>query len=244
MSAVLVLLTLLAYMLAAFLFHRERTLRYFLMLLAGHIAMLMTPLWERLYQLQILAGPGGISLFGLASVSWTLVLGGGTLLVLPPLLFYYGLRHRWWPFHYAILWAAYVIFALYFLLLEWIFADTISLEGSTLERLTETPLTPVFVLALLLASVDLGMVYVLVSTRHYALQIAVIPLLLSGVVSMLLFLGIFASPLWIFSLIDIADQPLWVTLWGVMVSLVLVLWGIHLLASGLHAGRDQQVVWR
>ncbi len=243
MSALLVVFALLAYGLAALLFYREGTLRYFLMLLAGHIAMLMTPLWERLYQLEIAEGPG-VSLFGLASVSWTLVLGGGILLALPPLVFYYGLRHHWWPSHYATLWAAYIIFALYFLMLERIFADTVPLEGRTLERLAETPLAPAFVVTLLLAGVTLGMLYVLVSTRHYALQIALIPLLLSGVVSMLLFLGIFASPLWIVSLIGITDLPLWVTLGGVVVSLALVLWGVHLLASGLHAARDQQVVWR
>ncbi len=243
MSAELVVFTLLAYVLAALLFYREHTLRYFLMLFAGHAAMLMTPLWERLYQLEIAEGPG-ISLFDLANVSWALLLGGGILLALPALVFYYGLRHRWWPSHYAALWAVYVLFALYFLVLERIFSDTLSLEGSTLERLADTPLAPVFVLVLLLAGVELGMLYVLVSTRHYALQIALIPLLLSGVVSMLLFLGIFASPLWIVSLIGIDDLPLWVTLGGVGVSLALVLWGVHLLASGLHAGREQEFIWR
>jgi hypothetical protein len=71
--------------------------------------------------------------------------------------------------------------------------------------------------------------------------VAVVPLLLSGAVSALLFLGIFASPLWVAGLLE---QSGLIVIGGALVSLGLVFWGVHLLASGLHAGRRQQFVWR
>jgi hypothetical protein len=243
MSVLLAVITLLVYGLAIFLFLREGTLRYLLVLLAGHIAMLSTPLWARLYRF-VITEETGLSIFGLAQVPWNLVLGGGVLLVLPALIFYYGLRHGFWACHYAALWGTYIVFALYFLVYERLFAGLISLQGSVLEVLDDTPFPAPFMIALLLAGVSLGIVYVVVSTRHFAFHIAVMPLLLSGLISMLVFLGIFASPLWIISLIGLTEVSMWAIWGGILISLGLVLWGIHLLASVLHAGRSQHFVWR
>lgn len=238
--SLLVLVTILIYAAAVALLWREGSLRYLLLLFAGHLAMLLTPLWQRVYQIAPTVG-SGFTLLGRFEIGWALLLGGGPLLALPALAFYYGLRHRVWPRHYAAIWLGYALFVIYFLLVEGLlerggsglFSDTLLVD--------DTILPAGVVQAVLLSGVSLGMLYTLVSTRHYALQVALAPLLLSGVVASLLFLGIFASPLWVSALLG--QGGLLVTLAG-FVSLALVLWGVHLLASGLHANRRQQLLWR
>lgn len=232
--------TVLIYVGALALLWRERSLRYLLMLFAGHLAMLLTPLWQRVYQITPRSG-AGFTLLGRFEIPWALLLGGGALLALPPLIFYYGLRHRWWPRHYAAVWLGYALFVIYFLLIQGILERGNSGLFSDTLLVRDTVLPANVAQAVLLAGVSLGMLYTLVSTRHYALQVAVAPLLLCGVVAALLFLGIFASPMWVSALLG--QSGILVTAGG-FVSLGLVLWGVHLLAGGLHAGRRQQLLWR
>ena len=181
--------TVLIYVGALALLWRERSLRYLLMLFAGHLAMLLTPLWQRVYQITPRSG-AGFTLLGRFEIPWALLLGGGALLALPPLIFYYGLRHRWWPRHYAAVWLGYALFVIYFLLIQGILERGNSGLFSDTLLVRDTVLPANVAQAVLLAGVSLGMLYTLVSTRHYALRVAVAPLLLCGVVAALLFLGI------------------------------------------------------
>ncbi len=240
MSPLLLLFTLAVYGLTGYLVWRERSYCYALALFAGHLAMLLTPLWQRAYAVTPLM-EGGLSLFGRYNVPWALLLGGGAIMALPAIAFYYGLRHRWWPRHYAIIWAGYAVFVVYFALIEAILerAGT-SLFTSTL-LLADTIVPASLAQALLLGGVSLGILYTMVSTRHYALEVALLPLLFSGIAASILFLGIFASPLWVAGLLN---QQGWIITIAALVSLALVLWGVHLLANGLHSGRFQQLIWR
>jgi hypothetical protein len=240
MSPLLVLLTLLVYALAGYLLWRERTLCYLLALLGGHFAMLLTPIWQRAYAISP-AITGGLSLPGGYEVPWPLFLGGGALVALPALAFYFGLRHRWWPRHYAVIWAAYAVFLVYFALIEALLerAGSPFFTDTLLVRDTIVPAS--LVQAALLAGVSLFILYTMVSTRHYALQVSIVPLLLSGIVGSLLFLGILAAPLWVAGLLDQSGVIMTV---AAIVTLALIAWGVHLLANGLHAGRQQQLVWR
>jgi hypothetical protein len=238
--SLLVLVSLLVYVAALALLWRERSLRYLLLLFAGHIAMLLTPLWQRVYQITPVA-ESGLRLFGRFAVPWSLLLVGGSLLAAPPLLFYYGLRHKWWPRHYFAIWLGYAIFIIYFLLIESLLARSNTQLFSDTLLVRETVFPAQVVQAVLLSGVSLGMLYTLVSTRHYALEVAVVPLLLCGVAAALLFFGIFASPLWVSSLLGQSGTLVTV---GALVSFGLVLWGVHLLASGLHVNRGQQLLWR
>jgi hypothetical protein len=240
MSTSVVLITVVCYALALFLLWRERSFRYLLMLLAGHALMLLLPLWQRVYQVTPMDGPG-LELLGRFPIPWSILIGGGPLVALPPLLFYYGLRHRWWSRHYLAIWLAYAAFVMYFLFVEAVLVRNGAILFASALQIADTAVPAEIVQALLLGGVSLGMAYTLVSTRHYSLRIAVVPLLLSGVAAALLFLGVFASPLWVAGLLD---QEGLIVAGGALVSLGLVLWGVHLLASGLHAGRRQQFVWR
>lgn len=238
--SLLVLVTILIYAGALALLWLERSLRYLLLLIAGHLAMLLTPLWQRVYRITPVDG-AALELLGRIEVPWALLLGGGPLLALPALAFYYGLRHRWWPRHYAAIWLGYAVFVIYFLLIEALLERSGAGLFSNTLLVRDTLLPATVVQAVLLSGVSLGMLYTLVSTRHYALEVAVVPLLLCGIIAALLFLGIFASPLWVSALLG--QSGLIVTAAG-GVSLALVLWGVHLLASGLHANRRQQLLWR
>jgi hypothetical protein len=240
MSPLLVLFTLAVYGLAGYLLWRERSYGYVLALFAGHLAMLLTPVWQRAYAVTTVS-EGGLSLFGRYDVPWALLLGGGAILALPAIAFRYGLRNRWWPRHYAIIWAGYAVFVVYFALVEAILERTGSPFFTSTLLLRDTVIPGSLAQALLLAGVSLGILYTMVSTRHYALQVAIVPLLFSGVAASILFLGIFASPLWVAGLLD---QDGWIMTAAALVSLALVLWGVHLLANGLHSSRLQQLVWR
>jgi hypothetical protein len=240
MTTSLMLITILSYLLALSLLWRDRSLRYLLILFAGHVLMLLVPLWQQVYQVTPIEGPGP-SLFGRFTIPWSLLIGGGPVVALPSLIFYYGLRHRWWPRHYLAIWVSYIAFVMYFLFIEAVLVRNGALLFAGGVLVGETAIPAEIIQAVLLGGVSLGMAYTLVSTRHYALQVALVPLLLSGIVAALLFLGIFASPLWVTGLLE---QEGWIVIGGALVSLGLVLWGVHLLASGLHAGRRQQFMWR
>jgi hypothetical protein len=234
------IITVVSYGFALFLLWRERTLRYLLMLLSGHTVILLMPLWQWVYQATPMAADG-LSLLNRFMIPWSLLIGGGPLLALPPLTFYYGLRHRWWSRHYLAIWISYIIFVMYFLFIEALLVRNGTILFADTLVIGNTSVPAEIIQALLFGGVSLGMAYSLVSTRHYALSVAVVPLLLSGAVSALLFLGIFASPLWVAGLLE---QSGLIVIGGALVSLGLVFWGVHLLASGLHAGRRQQFVWR
>ncbi len=229
-----------AYAAAAYLYWVDRSLRPLLLLLAGSITALLEPLWGRLFG-GSLDVPGNVIRFGtLFMVPFWTIVGGGVLFALPPFVVVYGLRHHWWGRHYAAAWGFFLAFVLFFLIV-------VALEARSEIMLFAHPQLPrdglveTLLHAVLLAGISYGLLYSFVSTRHYALQIAFVPLLFSGLAASLLFLGILCSPLWVARLLD---QPARIVLVGAAVSVALLLWAIHLLASGLHAGRQQRLQWR
>lgn len=240
MSALLVFITLAIYAVGAFLVWQARSPRFALLLVAGHLAMLLTPLWQRLYGLDPADGPQ-LPILGGYRVPLPVIVAGGALLALPVMLFYYGLRRKLWPRHYAAIWAGYGFFVVYFFLADKLLAASGAALFGASSVASVTRLPPALVQAMLIGGVAVGILYAVVSTRHYGLEAALLPLLLSGLASSLVFLGVFGSPLWVAGLLG---QSGIVALVGGIVSLALVLWGVHLLASGLHAGRRQQFVWR
>ncbi len=240
MVPLLTVLAIAVYAAVAYIYWADKSLRPPLLLLAGSITTLSEPLWGRLFGIAP-AVPGNVVRVGstYSMPFWTFV-GGGVLLAIPPLVIAYGLRHRWWSQHYAAAWGFFVSFVLFFLFI-------IGLEARWGVVLFARPLLPLSGLpeallqALLLAAISFGLLYSFVATRHYALQIAFVPLLISGLAASLLLLGILCSPFWVARVLHQRDT---VILIGALVSVLLVLWAIHLLASGMHAGRRQRLQWR
>ncbi|GAC1538198.1 MAG: hypothetical protein NVS2B7_09000 [Herpetosiphon sp.] len=243
------LLGIVAYGVALFLLWTDHTYRPLLLLTSGSIAMLGQPLLARLFGTTLPDGGRLIHLGQSYVVPASIVLAGGVLFGSPPLIVLYGLRHGWWGRHYATGWGFYLMFVLFFLII-----DVIGLSRSTVifarPQLGDALLLEGFLQILLLSGISFGILYAVVATRHFALRIALLPLLLSGLVAELLFYGVFGSPFWVLSLLHQQSQitgtalPAWVVAAGALVSIGLTLWGVHLLASGLHEGRAQRLQWR
>ena len=219
MMLALAALTLIVYVVAVYLLWTDRSLRPLLLLLSGSIATLPQPLWGRL-----LGGtsnvPGNVIRFGeTAMVPFWTVLGGGVLLAIPPLVVAYGLRHGWWRQHYVAVWAFFLTFVLFFLSVEALQSRS-NIELFARVELPRAPRAESLLNAVLLAGISLGLLYTFVATRHFGLQIAVIPLLLAGLAASLLLIGILCSPFWVARLLD---QPERIVLVGAAVSAALVL---------------------
>src|SRR5918911_4367771 len=96
-----ILLTLSAYGLASFLWWRERSPNYLIGLMAGHVGVLFSPLWQALY---------GFAYDGSFHPLYTLlghplprvVFIAGWAIMLPPLAIFYLFRHRFWFAGYTI----------------------------------------------------------------------------------------------------------------------------------------------
>ncbi len=247
MVTALIALALVAYGAALALLWRDRSVRPLLLLLSGSIATLAQPLWARLFGTPP-ALPGALLHLGSLSLSVGTIIGGGVLLGLPALVVFYGLRLRWWGRHYAACWGYFLFFVLVFLIV-----DAVGLRSQLAvfarPTLPTARLPEVLLHVALLAGTSFGMLYSFVVTRHYALRIALVPLLLSGLAAALLFNGILASPYWVVrflqsrSTLSAVDRDRLV-LGAVVITLALVLWGVHLLASALHANRRQGLKWR
>ncbi len=240
MVPLLVLVTLATIGAAGYRYWAERSLRPPLLLLAGIVATLTQPLWIRLFD-SAPDMPGRMVEFGrfFEVPFWTLI-GGGALLALPPLVVTFGLRQRWWSQHYAAAWGFFLVFVFFFLLVNSVELRT----GATIFSLPQLPrdgFPEALFHAMLLASISFGLLYAFVSTRHYGLQIALAPLLLSGFTTSAVLLGILSAPLWVARRISVSDR---IALVGAVVTVGLVLWAIHLLANGLHASRGQRLQWR
>lgn len=238
MSALLIVFSLLAYALAALLLWRERAWRAPLVLVAGSLAVLSLPFWMQLYR--VVPGRGSV-LDALNVSTGVAAVFGGPLVALPALLYCAGLGQRWWTRHYALVWIAYAASVLYFL-----FVGRAMVNEGVVPNITLLGSRENFVLALLallMAGVSLVMIYTLVSTRDYDPLRATLFVALSGVAAMVLFWGLLGSPLWATPLLGLRTLPSVAVLGIAAVCALLAFWGVHLVASILHAGRRREFRW-
>jgi hypothetical protein len=237
MTSLLIVFSVLAYALAALLLWYERSWRAPLVIVAGSLTVLVLPFWLQLYRVV-----GQRSFIDTADVSPTsAAVFGGALVALPVLLFCAGLSRRWWSRHYGLVWIAYIVFVLYFLLIGRLLVGARLVPSIALLGSRENFVLAL--LALLMAGVSLGMVFTLIGTRDYAAVLAVLAVALSGVLATVLFWGLLGIPLWAVALLGLASLPRTVVLALAVVCGLLVLWGVHLLASVLHAGRRRDFSW-
>lgn len=237
MPTILVSVAVLAYAIALFMWVRQRSFRYVAVLVAGHGLVLSAPLWMRFYH-QVYATPGRtLQLFGELLPIW-LVVSSSWLLPLPALLLFFVQRQGWWPRHYLAGLAAFAATFLYQLIMQglavrtglWSFENPPQGWGNAY----------VLFIALLNALVSFGILYGMISTRHYAAEFA-IPALFSGIIAApLVVFGIVGAPFWLALLVSPTD---WLLRGSGIVSVLLALWIVHLLCWGLHTSRLQQVRW-
>ena len=246
MEVGVVLLTLCVYALAIYLWWHERMPNYFVALLGGHLAVLLSPVWQALYgftynesfaifyrfgssgglqalaRLQAYALPRPVFIAG-----WAIMLG--------PLLVFYLFLHRWWFPGYLTSLLTFALFVLYHLFVEivglrqgwWHYSGAVLPLGLTQPVLA----------ALMNGLVSLGALAALLLTRRYALTsllaiVLPIPLALS-----LLVHGLLGAPLYTTLLLQAQS---WAGAIGLIGTLGLLASGVHIIAGSLEQPRE----WR
>jgi hypothetical protein len=234
------------YALAIFLWWREHTPNYFVALLAGNLAVLLSPFWQALYVfsynedfpiLYRIGSVGGIQAlarlqaFGLPRP----VFLGGWLIMLAPLAIFYLYRHRWWFPGYLTSLLTFILFVLYHLLIE-----TIGLRqgwwnynGGALPLGLGKPLLA----ALMNGLVSLAALAALLLTRRYSLGSLLAILLPIPLALCLLVHGLLGAPLYTALLLQAQS---WAGAIGLIGTLGLVASGVHIVASSLEQPRE----WR
>jgi hypothetical protein len=240
------LIAIVAYGLAIYLWWREHVPNYFVALLGGHLAVLLSPVWQALYgftynenfavfyrigagsQLQALAR---LQAYALPRP----VFLGAWMIMLAPVLVFYLFRHRWWFPGYLSSLLTFVLFVLYHLLLETIGIRQgwWSYNGAVLPLGLNQPLLA----ALMNGLVSLGALAALLLTRRYSLTSLLVIVLPIPLALTLLVHGLLGAPLYTALLLDAQS---WAGAIGLIGTLGLLASGVHIVAGSLEQPRE----WR
>jgi hypothetical protein len=238
--------SIIVYALAIFLWWHERAPNYFVALLGGHLAVLLSPFWQALYLFRYnedfpilyrMGSVGGIQAlarlqaFGLPRP----VFLGAWSIMLAPLLIFYLYRHRWWFPGYLTSLLTFILFVLYHLLVETIGLRQgwWSYNGGALPLGLGQPVLA----AMMNGLVSLGALAALLLTRRYALGSLLAILLPIPLALALLVHGLLGAPLYTALLLHAQS---WAGAIGLIGTLGLVASGVHIVASSLEQPRE----WR
>jgi hypothetical protein len=229
MQFLAIVVTLLCYGLAIFLLWREQVWNYLIALLAGHLAAPLNPLWQMLYGFTFAPN---LALFGNyldRPLPLVVVLASAWYYTLPALTVLFLYRSRWWFNAYSTALLTYGIFLLYHLLMQSL-GTRLGLWVFTRSDALPLDLGPWLISAVLGALVSLVLLYLLLATHRYGLPSLLLVVLPSVLLVSLLVHGVLGAPLWVPLLLD-AQQ--WALMLGLAGTLGLVLWAIHIGASGI-----------
>ena len=239
MQVVIILLTLAAYALAAYLWWRDGSPNYVIALLAGQLGTLLSPLWQALYRFGYAPDYGDLLAYlghSLPSVFFF----GGWLAVLPALVIFYLHRTRWWFPGYATGLLTFVVFVIYHLLLE---ATGVRLQLWNYDETLVLPfgLRVTLLSALMKGLVSLALLSLLLLTRRYAI-ISLLLILLPAPLLLSLFVnGLLGAPL--YTALFLQSQNLasgWALTIGALGTLGLLFWAAHTVASVLQGQQGRR----
>lgn len=237
MEPAIILLTVGAYGLAAYLWWAERTPNYFVALLAGHIGSLPSPLWQRLYHFSYSAGFQPVALELLGHSLPQIVLVAAWTMMIPPLIVFWLYRHRWWFPGYLTGLLTYGLFVIYHFVVE-----TIGVRAGwwSYEQAAPLPLglSVTLLSALMNGLVSLGLVSLLILTRRYAWLSLLLLLVPMPLVMSLFVNGLLGAPLYTVLLLrGMLPNQGWAGAIGLVGTLGLVLWAAHIVASSIEGQR-------
>jgi hypothetical protein len=222
------------YGLAIYIGLQQRTALYAVGLAAGQLSTLPSPLWQRLYSFMYAPQMTPLLEFAGAPLPRIAVIGGWAL-VLPPLIVVYLSQRRPWFTTYVAALLLFALFLIYFILLE-TFGVRAGLWG---YKPIELPfgVSSTALAALMNALTALATLAALQVTRRYTMSSLVLFLLPIPLALRLLVQGLLGAPLYtVFLLHDFLpslDQQSWAAVIGVVGTLALLLWGVHLVATTL-----------
>lgn len=228
MIALAILVTIVCYALAGFLWYQQRAPIYLLCLISGHLAAFASPLWNLLYGVQFSPNLETIQALMGETVPTAVLIASAWYYPLPAALVLFLFTTRWWFPGYLSAIITFLIFLLYHLLIE-----TVGLRSNMWAA--DWPTLPLGLPGALLPAtmagvISFGMLYVLLSTYRYALlslALVIIPAVL-GI--SLLVRGILGSPVWVALLLD---GVTWAITIGMICVLALLAWAVHIVAVGI-----------
>src|SRR5512145_1406173 len=162
----IIILTLGAYGLAIYLWWQEHSPNYMVALVAGHLSALLSPLWQVLYGFNYSETyPALYTIFGhplprpIFIAAWTIML--------PPLIIFYLYHHRWWFASYITSVLTFVLFVLYYVLIE-----TVATNAGWWRYSGQTALPlgipPTLLAGLMNGLIGIGLLWALLATRRYS----------------------------------------------------------------------------
>jgi hypothetical protein len=229
MEAIAVLVALVCYGLAIYLWWSQNRAVFFVALLAGHLSSLAAPLWSLLYEATYRPNLEPLfSLFG-QPIPTAQFMAAAWFYTLPALIVLYLYSIHWWFAGYFTALLTYAAFLFYHTILEsiglrlglWSYTSAPSLPFGISHALLST---------LMAALISLAFLYVMLLARRSSLPGLLLALLPTLLLLNLLVRGLLGAPLWIAQRID---NPSWIIIIGTLSTLGLLIWAIHIVARGL-----------
>lgn len=229
MQFLAILLTVLCYAAAGYLWWRDQSWNYLVALIAGHLAAPLDPLWQLLYGFSFAPDLATFRVLLGQPLPTVVLISSAWYYTLPALAVLFLYRNRWWFSGYATALLTYSIFLLYHLLMQ---SLGTRLEMWSFVRADVLPLNiaPALLSAVLGALVSLIVLYLLLATHRYGLPSLLLVVLPSVLLASLLVHGVLGAPLWVPVLLE---AQRWALTLGMLGTLGLVLWAIHIGASGI-----------
>jgi hypothetical protein len=229
MVVAVTLLALVCYGLAIFLWWNQNRPIFVFVLISGHIAALASPFWPIIYSFSYQADMTPLfSVLG-RPVPTMIFFASAWFYTLPVLVVLYLYFMHWWRPGYLTALITFGGFLFYHTVMEslglrldlWSYASTITLPFG---------LSNALISALVAALISLLLLYGTLLARRLPWMSMFVVLLPATLLSSVLVRGLLGAPLWISLVMDVQD---WMLTIGVISTLALLAWGIHIVAWGL-----------
>jgi hypothetical protein len=213
---------------AGYLLWRDQTPVYLFVLLSGLLSAFGVPLLQGLYGFSFSEGFAGFRTALAEPVPAGVLFAAGWRYALPALLVFYLYQTRWWFPGYLTGLLTFLVFLLYHLLVE----SLGSRNGAWFYPGQALPLSLPSILlnATMAALVSLALLYIILNVYRYPWPSMLLALLPATLLLILLIYGLLGAPLWV-PLLFAAES--WAILIGLLCSVSLVVWAIHIVTVGL-----------
>jgi hypothetical protein len=238
MQAAVILLTFICYGAAIYLWWRSHTPIFFFTLLAGHLGSAMTPLWTLLYGKTYDAEMHPLYTLASFTVYQPIMISYAWVYTLPALAVLFLYQSRRWLSSYLMSLVTFGVFLLYHLLIE---LSGLSLGIWSYSNVTVLPFgIENWMLSIVMAAlISLALLYVLLLIFRFSWTSMLVMLIPAPLLLSVLVRGLLGAPSWISLMLEVQT---WAASIGVISTLALIAWAVHIVSSGLsRVDREIQV---
>lgn len=237
MEAAVLLLTIVCYGGSIYLWWRWQTPIFLFSLIAGHIGAIASPLWPLLYNEAYIADMTVFSSLAGIKLHQPVVIGSAWFYPLPALIVLALYRLRWWFSGYVMGLFTYIAFAFYHLLIE-ISGLNLGIWTYTKDAILPFGIENWILSTLMAALISFALLYLLLLIFRFSWSSMLIMLLPAPLVFILIVRGLLGAPLWISLMLDAQS---WAAIIGIVCTLGLLAWAVHIVALGL-SRVDREIV--